>query len=74
MVPELEPEVLSLVEPLDPVDGPVAVAPAITPWDAGTRYVVAEIVAVIWGKPAGGAPRLIALSVNNRPLTDTCCS
>ena len=47
------------------------VAPAITPWEAGTRYAVAAIVAVICGKPLGPAPRLIASKDSRRPLTVT---
>ena len=51
--------------------GPADVAPFSSPWEAGNRYVVAAIVAVICGKPEDPGPRLIALSVISRPLTDT---
>jgi hypothetical protein len=52
--------------------GPAGVAPLRSPCAAGTRYVVAEIEAVICGKPFGPAAKVIALSVISRPLTDTC--
>ncbi len=52
--------------------GPAGVAPLSRPWAAGSRYVVAEIVAVICGKPTDPGPRVIALSVISRPLTDRC--
>src|SRR5205807_2606720 len=53
------------------LDGPVGVAPLRSPCEAGSRKVLAEIDAVIWGNPDGAAPRLMALSVISRPLTDS---
>ena len=67
LVPELDPDVLTDCEE----DGPLDVAPAVTPCEAGTRYAVAAIVAVICGKPVGPAPRLIASKDSSRPLTVT---
>jgi hypothetical protein len=52
--------------------GPDGVAPFSSPWVEGTRYVVAEIDAVICGNPLGAAPRLIAFRLISRPLTFTC--
>jgi hypothetical protein len=56
---------------LEVVPGLEGFAPFSNPWEVGTRYVVAEIVVSICGKPDGPAPRLIAFSVISLPLTAT---
>src|SRR5581483_1009429 len=60
-----------VVETGVPEAGPEGDAPADRPWEAGIRYVVAAIDALICGKPFGPAPRLIAFRVMSRPLTAT---
>src|ERR1700733_5460679 len=64
----VDPDTVCAPVPAAGLDG---VAPLVRPSLAGTRYVVAEIVAVIWGKPWGLAPKLIPLRVMRRPLTET---
>jgi hypothetical protein len=52
------------------VAGPDGVAPLSSPCEAGSKYVVAEIVAVTCGEFAAW-PNVIALSDISRPLTHT---
>ena len=52
------------------VAGPDGVAPLSRPCEAGSKYVVAEIVAVTWGAPPVW-PSVIAFSDIRRPLTHT---
>ena len=70
---ELEPDVeaVSLAEPVEPVEGPAAVAPAMTPCVAGTRYVGRGDRRGDLREAGRAAPRLIALSDSRRPLTVT---
>jgi hypothetical protein len=55
----------------DVVDGDVGVVVPVGLCDEGIRYVLAEIVAVTFGKPLEDAARLIDCSASRRPLTDT---
>jgi hypothetical protein len=50
--------------------GPAGVAPFRSPSEAGSRYVVAEMVAVICGKPPVFWARVTAFRVIRRPLTE----
>jgi hypothetical protein len=50
--------------------GPAGVAPLSRPSSAGSRYVVAEMVAVICGNPFELGASEIAFRVISRPLTE----